>query len=538
MKLRLLTGLILILGILAACSNEDKTNVKPELTAGDIAQDFVLESSNLADARAEVPNLSGARGSNAEYSIDIPAGATNLVVTLSGGSGDPDLYVRFGSKPTINTYDCRSFDSGTTERCAFAAPRTGKYYILVRGYTSYSGVTLAVTYDEATPPTGGGNTLSNGVPVNNISATQDNTRSFTLNVPAGARNLRFVMSGGTGDADLYVRFGSAPTTNSYDCRPYKGGNNETCTFDSPSVGTYYVNIRAYSSFSGVSLVASYETGSTGGGSGNYNIQFVFGNTVSAAQRDLFNRAGRRWEEVIRGDIPNVPVNKAANACGQNEPAYNGTVDDIIIYANVGPRDGQGGVLASAGPCLLRSGANGLTSYGIMNFDSADSNGPELYETILHEMGHVLGIGTLWSRQSLVNYTGRNCPSVPRYSGTNARREWQALGGSGNVPVEESGGGGTACGHWDEATFNTELMTGYSEGAASEPLSRMTIGTLQDMGYTVDYSVADSYSVPSCSPNCSNSISTQSLNIARGEELLMPIGTTDAEGNIEAIGTIN
>ena len=113
---------------------------------------------------------------------------------------------------------------------------------------------------------GGGGTptaLTNGVPVTGISATTGNSVNFTLIVPAGASNLTFTTSGGTGDADMYVKLGSAPTDTSYNCRPYKSGNAETCTFAAPSAGTYYVRLKAYSSFSGVSLVGSYSTG--GGG---------------------------------------------------------------------------------------------------------------------------------------------------------------------------------------------------------------------------------------------------------------------------------
>ena len=81
-------------------------------------------------------------------------------------------------------------------------------------------------------------------------------------VPTGASNLNFVISGGTGDADLYVKFGSAPTDTSYDCRPYLSGNSETCSFTTPQVGTYYVRLKAFSSFSGVSLTGSYGTSSS------------------------------------------------------------------------------------------------------------------------------------------------------------------------------------------------------------------------------------------------------------------------------------
>ncbi|HWU71539.1 MAG TPA: proprotein convertase P-domain-containing protein, partial [Pseudoxanthomonas sp.] len=125
-----------------------------------------------------------------------------------------------------------------------------------------------------TPPTG--NTLTKGVAATNLSASTGGYVKYTMDVPAGASNLSFTISGGTGDADLYVKFGSEPTDSVYDCRPYKSGNAETCTFATPSAGKYYVNLKAYSSFSGVSLVGDYSTGGGGGtqtytNSGDYTI---------------------------------------------------------------------------------------------------------------------------------------------------------------------------------------------------------------------------------------------------------------------------
>jgi len=116
---------------------------------------------------------------------------------------------------------------------------------------------------------GGGSTggpLTNGVAVTGINQTTGNSVNYTLAVPAGATGLKFVIAGGTGDADMYVKFGSAPTDTVYDCRPYASGNAETCNIATAQAGTYYVRLKAYSAFSGVTLTGSYTAGGGGGGS--------------------------------------------------------------------------------------------------------------------------------------------------------------------------------------------------------------------------------------------------------------------------------
>ena len=111
---------------------------------------------------------------------------------------------------------------------------------------------------------GGATELTNGTPETGLSGGSGEQLFFTLEVPAGESTLDFDMSGGSGDADLYVKFGSAPTTSSYDCRPYLNGNTESCSFSNPAAGTWHVMINGYTSFSGVSLTGTHASG--GGGS--------------------------------------------------------------------------------------------------------------------------------------------------------------------------------------------------------------------------------------------------------------------------------
>jgi serine protease len=212
-------------------------------------------SGNVLQNGVALTGQSGAQGAQLFYTVVIPAGASNLVISESGGTGDADLYTKFGSAPTLTSYDCRPYITGNNESCTVASPQAGTYYVMLNGYTAFSGVSVKATW--STSSGGGGNVLQNGVAATGLAATTGNSVNYTMVVTAGATNLSFKIAGSTGDADLYVKFGSAPTTSSYDCRPYLTGDNETCTISNVQAGTYYVMVRAYQSYSGVSLTGSY-----------------------------------------------------------------------------------------------------------------------------------------------------------------------------------------------------------------------------------------------------------------------------------------
>jgi serine protease len=199
-----------------------------------------------------VTGLSGATGAQANYTIAVPAGQSTLTVTISGGTGDADLYVKAGSAPTLTTYDCRPYVNGNSETCTFSNPAAGTWYIMLNGYATYSGVTLTATYGADTT-----SSLGNNVPVSGVSGATGSQQYWKITVPAGQTQLVVHTSGGTGDVDLYVKKGSKPTTATYDCRPYINGNTETCTFSSPAASDYYVMLRGYATYSGVTLVAHY-----------------------------------------------------------------------------------------------------------------------------------------------------------------------------------------------------------------------------------------------------------------------------------------
>ena len=193
--------------------------------------------------------LSGVTGDIKNYTFEVPAGASNLVFALSGGTGDADLYVKFGSEPDTATYDCRPYLTGNNETCTISNIQAGTYHVMLRAYAAYNNTSLTASYTE---PASGGGWSQTG-----LSGLTGQWRSYTLDVPVGMSTLNIEMLNGTGDADLYVRYAAAPTTSSYDCRPYNVGNNENCDFLNPQAGRWYISIRAYSSYSGVNLNASF-----------------------------------------------------------------------------------------------------------------------------------------------------------------------------------------------------------------------------------------------------------------------------------------
>lgn len=116
--------------------------------------------------------------------------------------------------------------------------------------------TVGVSCSGTTPPPTA-TPLTSGVPVTGISLAKGATKLYSIAVPAGRTTLTIKLSGGSGDGDLYVKRGSAPTTTSYDKRSIGSTNAETITFSSPTSGTYYVLLSAYSTVTSTSLVATY-----------------------------------------------------------------------------------------------------------------------------------------------------------------------------------------------------------------------------------------------------------------------------------------
>lgn len=218
-----------------------------------------------------------------------------------------------------------------------------------------------------------------------------------------------------------------------------------------------------------------------------DVRFVGG--LTARQKKAFKAAADRWVKVIVGDLPDIVVDGEL-------------VDDVLILAEGADIDGPGHILGQAGPDRVRPASAGkaanLPARGTMQFDKADLKQMEqrgtLNDVITHEMGHVLGIGSIWRLKGLLKGSETNNPT---FTGKAAIKEYRALRGDSTnkrVPVENTGGPGTRNGHWRETVFRNELMSGFI-ATPDNPISRMTVASLQDLGYDVNPDAAEPYALP-------------------------------------------
>lgn len=212
-----------------------------------------------------------------------------------------------------------------------------------------------------------------------------------------------------------------------------------------------------------------------------DINVVFGGGLTASQQSVFLQAESVWEGLITGYQPGI------------------SISEVILNASGQAIDGVGGVLGSAGPEFgVAQGGFILTTSGSMRFDTADLANLEtagfLEDVILHEMAHILGLGTLWTWNDVYvtgsgQYTGA--------FGLAAYREEFNQPAATFVPVELGGGAGTANGHWNENNFGAgltgitdpngldfrnELMTGWLNPPTF--ISQTTVQSFRDIGFTV------------------------------------------------------
>ena len=172
----------------------------------------------------------------------VGSGALEATMNTLTEGGDVDLYVRAGAQPTDELFDCRPWEGGqTVETCTVEG---GLVFVSVYGYAA-SDFALAISYIAATmeapappvPPPG-------PIALNIDDAAGKNEWKHYGPYQVSEGKLRAVVTGAAGDLDLYVRRGSAPTEDHFDCRPWlEGTAPETCEVNGP--GQIHVSVFGY-----------------------------------------------------------------------------------------------------------------------------------------------------------------------------------------------------------------------------------------------------------------------------------------------------
>ncbi len=458
---------------------------------GTISKSTVLTDLVMADTADWYSfKLAGAAGTDASVGIQFQT-----------ARGDLDLAV----------YDARlrlvGYSNGITnsETVSLATGTPGTYYVVVYGYHGATNPTYSLNINP------GQSAHDDRFESNNSFAQAANLGTLTaartessLVMADGVDWYRFTMNGsGTGVDYVGINFQHA--VGDLDMAVYDASgrriavsngvsNSERVSLAGLSAGTYYVQVYGYRGATnpnyslivdpGVIAVTTPtnvpSTTPTTNAATAFQIDTNFYG-LTATQQAIVRDATSRWQQIIIGDLPNM--------------VYNGrTVDDLLIDVRASSIDGVGGVLGEAAPDRFRSGSR-LPYHGSMQFDSADlaqmeRNG-SLFDVVLHEIGHVLGIGSIWQYRGLLS--GANT-SNPLFVGAQATLEYSALVGhaTNGVPVENSGGSGTRDSHWRESIFTSELMTGYIGPGVNLSLSRVTVASLADLGYQVNINASDAF----------------------------------------------
>jgi hypothetical protein len=431
--------------------------------------------------------------------LDIPIAGVSVAFAVGSGGGSVD--------PANATTNSQGRAAATWTLGAAAGLNTAEASVTGLAPVSFSatGVAGSVVVNEGDGQTGLVGFAVNVAPSVRILDANDN--------PIAGEPVTFAITGGGGSVT-----GATPTT---DAQGIAAVGKWTLGA-TPGTNT----LEAATAFGTVTFTAAGVTSS-------YDVEVRFLSTGSPSLEQAFLDAADRWEVLLIGDLTDIPISVSAGSCGSGSPALNETIDDLVIFATIDSIDGPGNTLGQAGPCFIRS-SNQLPLVGRMIFDEADLADLEaaglLDDVIVHEMGHVVGFGTLWDILGFLADPALSGGTDPHFTGPRAIEAFDSIGGAGysgsKVPVEDNGGPGTADAHWRESVLGNELMTGFLN-LGSNPLSEVSIASLWDLGYQVNLDGSDSFSITS-PPLAVGAAATISL----GDDILrLPIYVFDEGGQV-------
>lgn len=216
------------------------------------------------------------------------------------------------------------------------------------------------------------------------------------------------------------------------------------------------------------------------------IELNFLGGLDAKRQETLSAIAERWSSVITGGLPTIKLSE--DLC----------TEGLTIDISGGTFPHAHGICGNVGPTHLRPD-NLLPARGTMQLDTSDLDCLEarglLYPALLHQMAHVLGFGILWS-SAYLNIVADEGGYDPLFTGPHATEVYSELTrfDQPGIPVENTGGRGNRDFHWRERIFGHELMTGHMD-IGPNPLSRLTLAALEDMGYSVDYDAAEAFTLP-------------------------------------------
>ncbi len=239
--------------------------------------------------------------------------------------------------------------------------------------------------------------------------------------------------------------------------------------------------------------------------GSFDIDIRFGGTVTEPQRAAIREAANLWMSVLADtELPDVAVEDDLECFGARTAESGGSVDDLMILVEFRDIDGPGRTLAQAGTCRLREGSMlpllGVAFFDVSDFDDLIDSG-DAAELAVHEIAHALGFGVLWRRLDLLRNPAFGVGAIDaHFVGPQATAAFDAAGGANyaggaKVPVENLGGSGAANLHWRESVLGGELMRPLNRIGSPETFSAITIQSMADLGYIVDMSLAEPYTLP-------------------------------------------
>jgi hypothetical protein len=417
------------------------------------------------------------------FSLD---NSSNFNLSLTGLSADADVQLLDSNGNSI-TYSNR-FGSADESINRSLAP--GNYFVQVYQYSGDTNYTLNLS---TTPSFTGSNLLPTETDIETLSGTRtfgdsvdstdtsdiyrftvDQSGIFTANLneltgDADVRLIQDTNNNGVIDQGEVIAWQWERGTGSESIRHFLNSGN------------YFVQAMSYNN-----QTANYSlsTNFTVAASDNlrFDIQVNLANSLNglnANARNAIEQAAQFWEQVI------------------SHSTFNGVHNLRIDVTGASLR---GNTLAQASPRGYQRDANnrympvtGAATINSNQFSTFNNDSNYLRDVMIHEFGHVLGIGTLWEER------GRNF--VRRADGTynsNTYAGWAygELNGTFTqtaIPLTTGVVAGSDYSHWREQVFADEIMT-HAIGSGGSPLSQMSIASLRDIGWNVNYGASEPYSL--------------------------------------------